>query len=207
MGKGVGKKWDLPWDQGGALGLLSLCFLAGGAAGCLFAALSDGQGAQALGDYLADYLLLAGEGEVLGGLWSILRNRLQYLLAALILGETAFGVVGLPILFGVRGFFLCFSVGCFCRVFGGAGLLPAFSLFGLPALLWVPALFLAGVQGLQRSRGLLNRALGTGGRVQQAPWGELLPRAGLCVGLTVGCGLLEYWVVPVLLAAFARVVL
>lgn len=207
MGKRVGRKWDLPWDQGSALGLLSVCFLLGGVAGCLFAALSDGQGALELGTYLEDYLLLAGEGGVSGGLWPLLWGRVKYLLAALILGATAFGVVGLPILLGVQGFFLSFSVGCFCRVFGGAGLLPAFALFGLPALLWVPALFLVGVQGLQRSRVLLNRVLSGGGKMAAVYGRELWCRAGLCVGLTVGCALLEYWVVPVLLEACARVVL
>ena len=207
VGKRVGKKWDLPWEQGGALGVLSVCFLLGGAAGCLFAALSDEQGAQALGSYLADYLRLAqGEG-LSSGLWSVLWDRLQAPLAVLVLGATAFGAIGIPILFGVEGFFLSFSVGCFGRVFGGAGLLPAFALFGLPALLWAPALFLVGVQGQQRSLALLNRGLNGGGRSSLPPFGELWPLAGLSLGLTVGCALMECWVVPVLLAACARVVL
>lgn len=207
MGKRVGRKWDLPWDQGSALGILSACFLLGGVAGCLFAALSDSQGALELGTYLEDYLRLAGEGGLSSGLWPVIWNRLRYLLAALILGATAFGVVGLPILIGVQGFFLSFSVGCFCRVFGGAGLLPAFALFGLPALLWAPVLFLAGVPGLQRSRTLLNRVLHGGGKPAAVYGGELWCRTGLCVGLSFGCALLEYWVVPVLLEACARVVL
>lgn len=207
MGKRVGRKWDLPWEQGSALGILSVCFLLGGVAGCLFAALSDGQGALELGTYLEDYLLLAGEGGLSSGLWPVIWGRLRYLLVALILGATAFGVLGLPILIGVQGFFLSFSVGCFCRVFGGAGLLPAFALFGLPALIWAPVLFLAGVPGLQRSRMLLNRVLHGGGKPAAVYSGELWCRAGLCVGLSLGCALLEYWVVPVLLEACARVVL
>ena len=207
MGKRVGRKWDLPWDQGSALGILSVCFLLGGVAGCFFAALSDGEGVLELGRYLEDYLLLAGEGGVSGGFWPVIWSRLKYPLAAMVLSATAFGVVGLPVLMGIQGFFLSFSVGCFCRVFGGAGLLPAFALFGLPALLWAPALLLVGVPGLQRSRTLLNRVLNGGGKSAAGCNRELWSRAGLCVGLSLGCALLEYWVVPVLLEACARVVL
>ncbi len=187
--------------------LLSGCFLLGGIIGCLFSALSDGQGAQELSAYLEDYLLLAGEGGVSGGLWPVLWERVKVLLAALILGATAFGAVGLPILMGVQGFFLSFSVGCFCRVFGSAGLLPAFVLFALPALLWTPALFIAGVQGFVYARMLLNRGLGSGGRgglpLDSIPW----RRVCLCLGLALGSGCLDWWVVPVLLEACARVVL
>ena len=207
VGKRIRRKWDLPWGLGGALAVLSGCFLLGGIVGCLFAALSDGQGAQELGAYLGDYLLLAEEGSVSGGLWPILWGRMKYLLAAVVLGATALGTVGLPILIGVQGFFLSFSVGCFCRVFGPSGLLPAFALFGLPALLWVPSLFLAGVQGLTNARNLLNRAIGTGGRGGCGFGGEQWRCVGLCVGLILCCAFLEYWVVPVLLEACARVVL
>lgn len=186
--------------------MLSGCFFLGGGAGCLFAALADGQGALELSAYLEDYLLLAEAGGVSCGLLGVLWARMRVLLAALVLGATPFGTVGLPILLGVEGFFLSFSVGCFCRVFGGAGLLPAFALFGLPALMWAPALFACGVQGMTLARGMLDRVLGSG-RGGVWPEGGLLPRAGLCAGLTLGCGLMEYWVVPVLLEACARVVL
>lgn len=197
----------MPWDEGGALGILGLCFLLGGAAGCILAAWSDGQGAQELSAYLEDYLFLAGEGELAGRLWPVVWDRMRDLLAAMILGATVFGIVGLPVLMGVQGFFLSFSVGCFCRVFGGAGLLPAFALFGLPALLWAPSLFLIGVQGFQRSRSLLSRTLGNGGKQAAGYSGDFWRRIGLCAGLSLGCALLEHWVVPVLLEACARVVL
>ena len=136
----------------------------------------------------------------------MLWGQAKYVLAALVLGLTALGALGLPVLFGVRGFFLSFPAACFCRVFGGRGLLPAFVLFGLPALLWAPALFLAGVQGLLSAQQLLRRVLGDGrgGLPISAAW---WCRAGLCAGLALAAGLLEYWVVPVLLRAAARVIL
>ena len=144
---GVRKKWDLPSEHRAALLVLSAVFLLGGGLGCLFAALANEAGAQELADYLADYLSLALDGRLPRGLWVALWRQLKYLLAALVLGLTALGVVGLPLLFGAQGFALTFSVACFCRVFGVRGLFPAFAIFGVPALLWVPALFFVGPPG------------------------------------------------------------
>lgn len=203
----VKQKWDLPLEQRIALAVLSAAFLLGGVTGCLLASLSGGAGAEELGGYLTGYLTLAREDSLPRGVMPLLWGQAKYLLAVLVLGLTALGAVGIPILFGLRGFFFSFSAACFCRVFGGRGLLPAFFLFGLPALLWVPALFLSGVPGLLSARQLLRRAQGEG-RGAAAPlngawWG----RAGLCAGLTLAAGLLEYWAVPVLLRAAARVIL
>ena len=200
MGKRTANDLDWPWPARGALPVLGLALLLGGAAGILLAALAGGEGAGALSGYLADYLRLAGQGGASAGLWPLLWDHLRCLLAALILGTTALGAVGLPALFAVRGFFFAFSVGCFCRVFGGAGLLPAFALFGLSALLWMPALFLAGVPGLVRARRLM-----TGGG--QGGAGVSWARLALCGGLILAAVLTERWVAPVLLRAAARVVL
>ena len=202
----VKKKLDLPLEQRVALTVLSAAFLLGGLLGCLLAALCDGPGAEELSGYLTGYLALAWEDDLPRGLPPLLWGQAKYLLAVLVLGLTALGLAGIPILFGLRGFFFSFSAACFCRVFGRRGLLPAFFLFGLPALLWVPALFLSGVAGLLSARQLLRRMLGDGWSVMPLN-GAWWCRAGLCVGLALASGLLEYWVVPVLLRAAARVVL
>ena len=206
MGAEIRKKWDLPLEQRVALIVLSAAFLLGGGLGCLLAALSGGSGAEELGGYLTGYLTLARENGLSRVLWPLLWGELKYLLAVLVLGLTALGLAGLPVVFGVRGFFLSFSAACFCRVFGQRGLLPAFFLFGLPALLWVPALFLSGVPGFLSARQLLRRASGDG---RNAPGltGTWWCRAGLCAGLSLAAGLLEYWAVPVLVRAAARVIL
>lgn len=206
MGMRIRKKWDLPSEQWRALLVLAAAFLIGGMAGCMLAALSGGTGAEELGRYLADYLTLNQNGQLPRSLWPVLWGQVKFLLAALLLGLTALGLAGFPILFGVRGFFLSFPVACFCRVFGQRGLFPAFILFGLPALLWAPALFLMGVSGFLSSQQLLRRALGEG-RGGLPFSGAYWCRAGLCVGLALTAGLLEYWVIPVLLRETARVVL
>lgn len=202
----IRKKWDLPLEQRVALAVLSAAFLLGGLLGCLLASLSGGTGAEELGDYLTGYLELAREGTLPRGVMPLLWGQAKYLLAILVLGLTALGLAGIPILFGLRGFFFSFSAACFCRVFGQRGLLPAFCLFGLPALLWVPALFLVGVPGFLSARRLLRRTSGDSRGVISLN-GAWWCRAGLCTGLALTAGLLEYWVVPVLLRAAARVIL
>ena len=197
---------DLQFGQGAVLVLLGVFFAAGGAAGCLFAGMADGEGGASLARYLADYLTLASGGTVERSFWPILWQELRYFAAAAVLGVTALGVIGMPVLFCVRGFFFAFSVACFCRVFGGIGLVPALVLFGLPALLWAPALFLTGVQGLLSARCLLGRGLGdVHAALPFTPFYWL--RIGICGLLTLACALAEYAAVPILLRAAARVVL
>ena len=206
MGMRIRKKWDLPSEQVGALVILSAAFLVGGAAGCLFASLSGGAGARELSDYLSAYLALAEGGELPRSLCPVLWGQLKFSLAALVLGLTGLGVVGLPALFGMRGFLFAFPAACFFRIFGGRGFFPAFLLFGLSALLWAPALFLMGVPGFLSARRQLRLTLGES-RGESPFGGAYWSRAGLCVGLSIAAGLLEFWVVPVLLRAAARVVL
>ncbi len=206
MGKREREKWDLLSGQCSVLILLGILFLAGGVVGSLFAGFAGGEGAKELSRYLADYLALARDETVKRTFWPTVWEQLRYLLVVVVLGSTALGVVGIPLLFGVRGFFFSFSVGCFCRVFGGAGLVPALVLFGLPALLWGPALFLAGFQGLSSAQRLLRRGPGEGHGCAL-----FSPSYCLCVSLSgamiLACAGAEYFVVPVLLRAVARVVL
>ena len=202
----IREKWDLLSEQTGALAILAVIFLLGGAAGCLFASLSGEAGAQELSSYLAGYLALAGEEGLPRSLWPVLWGQLKFSLAAIVLGLTGLGVVGLPVLFGVRGFFLACPSACFVRVFGVRGFFPSFLLFALPALLWVPGLFLMGTPGFLSAQRQLRRSLGEG-RGEFPLNGSYWSRAGLCLGLSLAAGLLEYWVVPVLLRAAAQVVL
>lgn len=206
MGRRERDQWDLPPLGGAALALLCALFLLGGGAGCIFAGVAGGEGAEQLAGYLSDYLALAREDPVPRALWPLIWEQMKYLLGTVLLGMTALGVVGIPALFLARGFFFSFSVGCFCRVFGWAGLIPALALFGLPALLWAPAFFLAGVQGLCGARCLLRRILGDGrSPLPFAPGYWLRVCLCLCVGLA--CGGVEYLAVPVLLRAAARAVM
>lgn len=206
MGFRTRKKWDLLSEQSGPLAVLCIAFLAGGGVGCLVAALSGGEGAQELSSYLAGYLALAQTGELPRQLWILMWGQLKFFLTALLLSLTALGVLGMPLLFAVRGFSFTFPIACFCRVFGWRGMFPAFVLFVLPALLWTSALFLVGSPGFLSAQHLLRRSLGEGGGSPPLN-GGFWCQAGVCAVLTLAAGLLEYWVVPALLQGVVRLVL
>ena len=153
---------DVPSGTLAAMAVLGMAFLLGGRRGLPAGRHGEWCGGSALSDYLQTYLTLAQDGtEGAPGFWAVLWGADAFSLAALLMGFTALGVIGLPVLFAVRGFLFSFSVACFCRLFGGAGLIPALFLFGLPALLWAPALFVLGGPGDAGAYGLLRRVTGT----------------------------------------------
>ncbi len=204
MRRAVAGIWDLPLaGETPALAVLSISFFLGGVAGCLLAASVDGGGGESLASYLEGFLTVARADSVtpaplLPLLWEVLR----WPLFAIVLGFTALGMIGLPILFSVRGFLLSFAVASFSRVFGGAGSLMAAVVFGVPGLFSIPALFALGVQGFVIARSLAGRAMGDGGR--GAPIGRTcFLRCGVCAGTFCVCVLLEYLAVPAMLAGMA----
>ena len=198
---------DVPSGTLAAMAVLGMAFLLGGGAGCLLGGMVNGAGGSALSDYLQTYLTLAQDGtEGAPGFWAVLWEQMRFPLAALLMGFTALGVIGLPLLFAVRGFLFSFSVACFCRLFGGAGLIPALFLFGLPALLWAPALFVLGAQGMLGAYGLLRRVTGDS-RYPLSYDTAYGVRCALCGGAVMLCVILELSIVPVLVGASARFVL
>ena len=192
--------------QLGPLTILGCSFVLGGVLGSVLASLITGEAAQNLKDFLLDYLAAAQAGEIEAEFWSMAWEQGRFFLGICLLGLTALGTAGIPVLFCVRGFLFSFSVAALCRIFGPAGLAPALCLFGLPAFLWAPVLFLAGIQCLEGAYALLRRALGDG-RVPlphgSAYWGAL---ALYGVGLLL-CVALECMAAPLLLKAAAQFVL
>jgi len=206
LAKREGSPWGVLSGPGGALAQLCGLFLLGGGVGCLYAGFAAADGAFALRDFLTDYLALTGADRLSLSLWPLLWGEFRWLLAVVLLGFTALGGVGVPALFFVRGFLFSFSVGCFCRVFGWAGLLPALALFGIPALMWAPAFFLAGIQSLCGARCLKGRGKGdSSGRPELVStfWIRFL----LCFLLVMASVGAEYLLVPALLRAAARIIL
>lgn len=193
MGKQVRQGLTLSSPPGGAVWVLSAAFLIGGLLGLLFVGLADEGGAQELGRYLREYLQWMQGARQSGLFLAALRTRWGMLAPVLLLGLTPLGVPAIPAVLGVQGFRLAFSAACFCRVFGGVGLVPALVLFGIPALIWCPVLFLAGSRSLCRA--------GQGDRMTLP--GHWL---SICVFFVLMflCAVLEYTAVPVLLRGAAR---
>ena len=149
------------------------------------------------------FLRAAQAGEITApALASLVWDTVRWPLLALLLGFTALGLLGLPLLFAVRGFLLAFSIASFVRLFGGAGCLLALLVFGVSGALSVPVLFVLGVQGLLPARVLAGRVWGDG--KTPPPYGKLyFFRCGACaVALCVSL-LLDCFVVPGLVSSLA----
>ncbi len=204
MGKRVVKILDLPSSGAVAvLLILSAAFLLGGLAGCLLADRVGGSGSDALGDYLEGYLSAVSSGgaarpEALSLLWETIR----WPLFALALGLTPLGLLGIPVLFLVRGFLLSFSISSFYHVMGTLGLGLAFVVFGITGLICIPVLFVLGVQSFLSAGAITGRLTGENRRLPLFDRIALL-RCGVCAAALCVCGLLEYCVVPVLLESLA----
>jgi len=184
----------------GSVGLLCGLFLLGGLSGCFFLHVLDMSELQGLCDYLSDYLSVACTGLLSHWFWPTVRSRLWEFFILVLAGMTWFGIVLIPLCFWIRGFLLSFSIGCFFRVYGIAGALPAGVLFLIPALFWAPAVFWLGISGTDRSLLRLWGEVKEDGRI---PWMGI----SFSCGFFVLCVMVECFIVPVLLRVAARAVL
>ena len=208
MGKRVVKIWDLPSSgSAAALLILSAAFFLGGLAGCLLADQVGGDGSSALSDYLSGYLSVVNSGDTvrpdgLSLFWEIIR----WPLVTVALSLTPLGLLGVPIVFLVRGFLLSFAIASFFRVLGAFGLALAFVVFGITGLIGIPVLFILGVQSFLSAGAMIGRLMGESRR--QPLWDRMtLMRCGVCAAALCVCGFMEYCMVPVLLESLAGVLL
>ena len=110
----------------------------------------------------------------------VIWKTFRWPLGAFLLGLSAAGLVGIPVLCFLRGFFLAFSVGAFALALGVKGVLLSFLVVGVPCLLSLPGFFLACTQGLCKA---------SGGEVSRQETGAVL--ATSCAAV-----LLELFLVP-----------
>ena len=133
-----------PWGR--ELLVLSGLFLLGVLGGCL-AVSWVGTGWQGFSDRVSHYLSGLAAEMPNGPDWAAaLWDSVRYPFCTMLLGMTALGAVGIPLLFLARGFFLSFASGAFVALYGSKGLWVALGFLGIQALLTVPVLFAAGVQ-------------------------------------------------------------
>ena len=164
-----------------ALVLVCLLLCLGAALGFAVCRAVPQQDRQELSDYLHEYAQATanGQGPSASAL-SVGAAYFRYPAAALLLGLTAAGLVLLPVLSVVQGFFLSFSVGCFARALGRG-------FFVLPCTL------LLTVQGL--SAAAHRRSGQRTGLPDAAYW----RRAGLCCLILLLGTALELTLAPRLL--------
>lgn len=181
------------WDGLTQLMFLGACFAAGALGGFFFSGWSGED--PALLDYLNRYLQMAGDGGgVEPSLWASVWDLLRWPLAAFLLGSTALGAAGIPLLLGARGFLLSFAAATFVRLLGLPGMAVSLTAFGVSALVAVPVLFVTASDAFRQS---LSRLSG-----ERTPaWSQRIQALTPCAGLLVLAAALQQTVMPALLAA------
>lgn len=125
--------------------VLAALFLAGALAGHVYAGACGEEAGEALGAYLDGYCRLYDAGGVEVSVASCAAMYFGYALALFLLGFSAAGVVLVPALSGVFGFFSMYTVSCFVRFYGRAGVLLALGAMAVRLVFTLPCfLMLAG---------------------------------------------------------------
>lgn len=176
------------------LGILSGVFLVGAFGGLFFALLGGSH--QALAESLLIYfqgLAQSGSGDisVLPAVWDVFR----WPALSFVLGYTALGIAGIPVLLCMRGFLLTYSSAAFMQMFGAEGLSASVIFFGVAGLLTVPVMFAVSTYSFRAA--LLRRF---GGDEPGQTWigmGALAP----CTGLLILAVVLQCCVIPAVLPA------
>ena len=204
MRRAVAGFWWSPTAQGvPALAVTAAFFALGGLCGCLLSLNATQGGGEAMAGYLDSFLRAAQAGTLeVPALAELLWRDLRWPIAALFMGFSVLGLLGLPILCFLRGFLLAFSVAAFSRAYAGAGLAVAFLLLGIPALASVPAFFVLAAQSFSLSWALATSRANSSRREPLFEHNYLF-RLGLCA-VAMGISLLlEYCLVPVVMAGAA----
>lgn len=184
---------NAPWDGWPCLIVLLVCFFTGALGGFLLAAVG-GPSAE-LRSYLSEYFDLAAHGRLNISLLSVLWDFFRWPLAAAAFSFTPLGVGVIPALLLVRGFLLSYAAASFGVLLGTEGAAAAAAVFGVTALLAVPALFVIGCEGLRSAfLRLPGSAPAAGARLRPT---VLLPGIGI---LSIAAAL-QWTVTPALMSA------
>lgn len=187
---------------------LALCFLAGAAAGHLYAG-ACGEAAQtALRAYLTDYCSLYGAGGAAASLLSCLALYFGYAAALLLLGFSSAGVALIPALAGVFGFLSMYTVSCFVRTFGRAGVVLALGLLLVRLLFTLPCFLALAEAAWPLSIELFLLSFGRGKRSAPVQYGSRYFLLFLLCAVILAAGVCcERFLTPVLFRLLAERVL
>ena len=184
----------LPW-----LALLSALFLIGAAVGCTSVAMVDDNSREELYSYIAG-TMTSQNGRTFIALLASFFNLSKYHLIAYACGFTALGVLVLPVVMAIRGYFLAFSAAAFIKVFGLHGFTFSFLIFGVQSLISLPCLFILAIQSLQISIYLFGTAAHRQRGSYLSPVSRTsLSRLGFCLAALLICSLYDTFLVPFLI--------
>ncbi|MCL2367661.1 MAG: stage II sporulation protein M [Oscillospiraceae bacterium] len=200
MGRTLAYKGGSPGAEFTGLAICVIFFVCGIVVGTFSARALDEAGTEALRLSMAGHIgqMIDGSHRVPGFLETIWATGRMHLLV-LFLGFSLLGALCLPVVAGVRGFTLSFSIAAFIRAFGTSGWPVAMALFGAAALLTIPGFFLLASQAFAVSARLGGALLGAGKLQARTLYDRAyLLRAALAGFLLLAAVVLELFLTPIL---------
>ncbi len=178
-------------------GALFLC-------GCIIGTLSAGfvSDGTALNEYISGYLsFFLSDASTEISLFSAVANNFKYHLLALFLGFSILGVVSIPVLSAVRGFFLSFSVSAIIRLLGSRGILLALSIFGINTLITIPCFFVLSVSAFSASLYVLRLVFSKNLKNAPSPFNKrFFTNCGICLIVQMMSALIDTYLSPRLIS-------
>lgn len=181
------------WSGWPHLTVLLISFFVGVLGGTVFAFFLD-PSAELLG-YLREYCFLLAQGQLRVSFFSVLWDCVRWPLLTAVLGITALGIIGIPVLFVIRGFLLSFSSTTFGLLLGPRGIALTAVLFASSALLILPTLFILGCDRLRAACLHLPNAIPASGKQYR------LEIWLVCIGVLAVSVAVQWTVIPAVLRA------
>lgn len=178
--------------------LTAIFFICGTVLGTFTAGSIDASGSSTMYGDIYNYIKLIESGSFeRADFISALFSAYEYHLLVIFLGLSIPGFVIVPIVSGVRGFYLSFSIAAFIKVFGFGGTLTAVGLFGLTAIITIPCLFILSAQSFNASYGLWLAVRGRSkmGIAQNYNRGYFL-RCAICLAVLFISVIIELYLTP-----------
>lgn len=183
--------------------LCGILFLFGCIAGTIAAgSVSDGTSLNAtVNQYLSDF---AADTTMKPDLLNATVEAYKYHLAAIFLGFSILGVVCIPLLFAVRGFFLCFTTSTIIRLFGAKGILLTLSMFGISTMITVPCFFIISITAFNASLYVARQAISRTFKISAPPINRrTLVVCGICMIVLLLSALIDTYLSPYLISLAA----
>ncbi len=152
--------------------MLGLAFAGGALAGHLYAGACGEDTWEALAGYLGDYCRLYDTQGVEVSLISCAVMYFGYAALLFLLGFSAAGVALIPALSGVFGFLTMYTVSCFVRCYGRAGVLLALGALAVRLLFTLPCFLILAEAAWPLSMELFALSFGRGKRSSPVLYGS-----------------------------------
>lgn len=141
---------------------LALCFLIGAFVGYSYSAACNSDAQSSLSHYLREYCVLLNSGVITIPILRCALLYFAYSAAVLLASFSPLGVILIPLLAGIFGFFSMFTVSCFVLTFGRVGISAAVSLLLIRLLFTLPCFFLLSGMAWPLSARLFLLSMGRG---------------------------------------------